>query len=64
MSSPCPSPSRFTSTVEALLTAARLDFDQADLIAFVRRQWPYIAHNPDAVAWAERFAETPGCWPG
>lgn len=55
------SPSRFTSIVKALLVAAHLDFDQAELTAWVRRKWAFIQHNPDTVAWAERFAESSSC---
>lgn len=33
------------------------DFERQALIDFVRRKWLWNQHNPDAVAWAEWFAE-------
>ena len=51
-------PSSFTFRVELLLQAARIEYQQADLLRFVRRHWPEIAVENDAVRWAERFAAT------
>lgn len=51
-------PSQFTARLEALLGTARIAYTQDDLVRFVRRNWPEIVVENDAVAWAEAFAAT------
>ena len=49
-------PSRFTTLMSILLSVARVEFTEAALAAFVRKNWPAIMYEQDCVRWAIAFA--------
>jgi hypothetical protein len=48
--------SAFTLAVERDLELAGLDYERSDLIRFIEANGGFIAADPDAAAWAKRFA--------
>jgi hypothetical protein len=47
----------FAAALEQQLRTQGYAFDRAAVLAFVAPAWPLIEDGPDAVAWAQRFAE-------
>ena len=55
-------PSEFAPCMEADLALRGVEYDQAELSAWLESMWPWISEEPDVGMWAGEFIEA-RAWP-